>query len=1194
MNRSQQNRLILVAIVLATHVPVWCQSYSFERVASPTPSDGLNSPTFINDAGLCVSTGAGYVHIYGLGVANQTIASPLPHPGFPPTFIFSSKFRALSINNNSPAQVLVCHDLTEAVIGPPIPPSTNASTTWTRNWDHYSFGAGPQSSLPLSQQSVGLPQAGAECISFSSGDINDSGLAIYSVLEHSATSSSTYLLAGYGSPLSVMSCWPCGSEAFPELANNNRYVLRDNIGQILIVNYPNPTPEVVAGPSNGFISVEPMPGIALDGSAIAWIGDRGQGEGVFVAVRHNDVWTTRAVSTEGDPTLVGLGNIGRVAIHSKFTAQNTQELRVIFGATEQGTGPASVSAQTIRAVKARVSYGSAQPEFFVEEPSVILKGGDILGDTSVLGSFRMSQSPNTNGQLVIQCFGVYPLGFGAITLVATPDSIEILDFADPSFVDESGNPRRSLSAYQASGVPRLGACADGVSRLVLRLPTLSAGHVHFQIIDSSTLGGSGELQDVLGTSAGEMVSVTTAPNGAGHHAVCLWTPPIDFVRPGNSVDYSAESRKIKIKATLFPTTGGPQLITYKDIELRRPPVVLCHGLWSGPETWNDFVSVTSDPRFLTIKANYSHSNSASFSSNSKVCRVWTSIARSQMRKRGIACAQADWIGHSMGGVLPRVGLADAGDYYRGDNLFAGDVHKLISINSPHAGSRIASIGLALLNTPSSDSTLIARLMRNAGYPIDSGAIADLAQESGAIARLGRMGIPAHSITGNGGSHILSSAGNSMQIAIQIVPPNWKPLFLMLRYFGVAAVDQIYEGQDHDFLVYVNSQSGALPIGAVSSMSGASTHHLAVTSNNTVGAIVADRLSAPTRGLMFSETFPPATYNPPTVLAEGGAPVSNGGLSLQLANQAAVVIAGETITVTALGTNGFTPSIVNFIFPDGNIVADELAPFSATWLVPLHLIGTVSVDALSLGASGGGLAAPSSPMSIAIGTNAVPTALSLSPGEVTFNNFGDALQLAAYVLYSDGVERGGRYLPPGLSFLSSDNSVAYVDSNGIVSAVGNGVSEVTAVLGSIQGSVVVTVDMAAVSFFGEGTPGSGGLIPLLSTGGGEPVLGNISFNISISRALGGACGFLGLSTRRATSFIPEAQATLYIATDVTSIAVPIEAIGNGPGEGQVCIPIPVPQDPRLLGLSIYSQAVICDPMGYASISLTNAVKLTVLP
>ena len=79
---------------------------------------------------------------------------------------------------------------------------------------------------------------------------------------------------------------------------------------------------------------------------------------------------------------------------------------------------------------------------------------------------------------------------------------------------------------------------------------------------------------------------------------------------------------------------------------------------------------------------------------------WTQQALNTLRNRQgrIAATQVDVVTHSMGGILARkhaTGLT----YQRYDNYQQGDFNKLVTFNTPHAGSPWANVVRDLLANP---------------------------------------------------------------------------------------------------------------------------------------------------------------------------------------------------------------------------------------------------------------------------------------------------------------------------------------------------------------------------------------------------------------------------------------------------------------------------------------------------------------
>jgi hypothetical protein len=113
-------------------------------------------------------------------------------------------------------------------------------------------------------------------------------------------------------------------------------------------------------------------------------------------------------------------------------------------------------------------------------------------------------------------------------------------------------------------------------------------------------------------------------------------------------------------------------------------------------------------------------------------------------------------------------------------------------------------------------------------------------------------------------------------------------------------------------------------------------------------------------------------------------------------------------------------------------------------------------------------------------------------------------------------------------------------------------------------------------YGTGSPGSGAHVPTLTASGGESRLGNGSFRIDGDRLLGGSTCFLLLGTKK--SEIPLAGINLLVDPGSWILFLPVPAGGKPgvPGVGTLRIPMPVPNDPRLIALELYFQVVAIDP------------------
>jgi hypothetical protein len=101
----------------------------------------------------------------------------------------------------------------------------------------------------------------------------------------------------------------------------------------------------------------------------------------------------------------------------------------------------------------------------------------------------------------------------------------------------------------------------------------------------------------------------------------------------------------------------------------------------------------------------------------------------------------------------------------------------------------------------------------------------------------------------------------------------------------------------------------------------------------------------------------------------------------------------------------------------------------------------------------------------------PTSISVNPSDVTFDALGGTRQASAQVL-----DQNGQPLPTeAISWSSDDAQVASVDSTGLITAAGNGTTEISASSGTLTGNVSVNVEQAAAEVQKVGGDAQTGLV-----------------------------------------------------------------------------------------------------------------------
>lgn len=303
---------------------------------------------------------------------------------------------------------------------------------------------------------------------------------------------------------------------------------------------------------------------------------------------------------------------------------------------------------------------------------------------------------------------------------------------------------------------RKGTSADGVSQLILRAELSSASKVIFTLADQADgnlvplLGG----RTIKLKEKHYAFALYTPPQSFGGGSVT--TTPKSLFHPDAQPKYRLESvleyRPVKIQAQTESDPVGESV----EIQLARPPVVMVHGLLSNPyECWVKTKSTGTSMTVLLEKAgllpflvNYQTSNgtpvtaaaNSRFADNANAVwdradqyvnqpyqegwvtnpydeswltdfkeePIFSEHQRAGPKRLGgikhalqyyrdrlnLAATQADVVGHSMGGILARVYAAKP-DYRRSENYGQGDIHRLITLNTPHHGSELSHVYDAL-------------------------------------------------------------------------------------------------------------------------------------------------------------------------------------------------------------------------------------------------------------------------------------------------------------------------------------------------------------------------------------------------------------------------------------------------------------------------------------------------------------------
>lgn len=655
------------------------------------------------------------------------------------------------------------------------------------------------------------------------------------------------------------------------------------------------------------------------------------------------------------------------------------------------------------------------------------------------------------------CNALFPLP-GTFTGTGNPQ--------DPPRVCEFGADGRAIannlnqpSEFRGTVFQRI--VADGVTRMWIA-PIFDAprDEVEITLIDAEVPvdGGLGEFG-----SFDRLESITVPVVQLDQN---LWFGQAQFFAPENYFNDSltlpddyGPARQLEVQFCFQNAGGADRFCRSAVLELVRPDVVLMHGLWSGSEAWNLPLEGETSIDAVTT-GDYRATNASSFAENRfEPQKPMFDLCVSNF-SRNIVGAQFDYAGHSMGGNLARVYLAQAAPYKT--------IHRLYTLNTPHLGSPLASLLVESRDNLSPLKRFLLTLAaERAGKPINRGAIDDLAVGSAALAAIPDTRVLSHALVGIGGSQWVADT-------LADAPGTIGDVYRVLDF--LSGPGDLFEGVQHDLVVGRDSQVGGLPAGTFTVFNGPDSLH----TNVVESPAHSERLFCPVDGngnftcpngagsdLINAEGtgqfgfFPSpssvrsAAIVSPRINIAGtrGGELIEGGLAISSPANGQIVSGGSSIMVTVESAAPFEAQRV-MLLSEFDVSVLEQGPFEFELTVPDDHVGALPLSAMGEDASGNFATTES----VAVMAEAPANLLSIdaSPDEVFLNGFDDRRNVQVTGEYDDGIFRDLSDPSTGTVYTSFDPATVTVSEEGMLRPRRDGVTTVIAGNGGLQSSISVEV------------------------------------------------------------------------------------------------------------------------------------------
>lgn len=197
-------------------------------------------------------------------------------------------------------------------------------------------------------------------------DINNSGTVVFAGLTGGSTI--TPLFAGTSQASLVAVATFSGVYAlYPQISEDDVVVVQDPSNRIVTYSYPSGAVEIIASVPSSFADTGRSPGIAPTRIVVAFSGDRGAGEGLFVGVKGTNGRSTHRIAGEGVDGISDIDFDHRVGVTCNGSLATGLQISLVFRGVSNGIQGIHMIDCVATEVNGVVSCSSAAPQLLLSE-----------------------------------------------------------------------------------------------------------------------------------------------------------------------------------------------------------------------------------------------------------------------------------------------------------------------------------------------------------------------------------------------------------------------------------------------------------------------------------------------------------------------------------------------------------------------------------------------------------------------------------------------------------------------------------------------------------------------------------------------------------------------------------------------------------------------------------------------------------